>query len=233
MSRIRGLEQDVKTRISAALAAAALCAVMLPGAALAQTQAQTQTPVRGKQAGDWVIGFGLIGVLPTDGGHVDAIGGTPHASDTVTPQLDFTYFITPHIAVNLIAATSRHDISVRGSALGDVDLGRVWALPPTLTLQVHPLPASRFSPYVGAGINYTVFYNEGGSRTAGIDSVKVDNAWGWSFNVGVDYEIAPNWLLNVDVKKLMLEPDVTVNGAIGAKAELNPWIVGASVRYRF
>lgn len=217
----------MRNGIAAALGAAALLATMLPG------DAGAQTSIRGKRAGDIVLGLGLIGVLPQSGGSVDTIGGKPDASETVTPQFDVTYFVTPHISVNLIAATTKHDLDVRGSALGDVNLGHVWLLPPTLTLQVHPLPQSRFSPYFGAGVNYTMAYSEGGGRTAGIDSVKVDNAWGWALNAGIDYEVAPNWLINVDVKKLFLRPDVTVNGTIGAKADLDPWIVGAAVRYRF
>lgn len=225
----------MKNGIAAALGAAALLAMGVPNDAAAQTGAQTgvETAVRGKQAGDWVVGFGLIGVMPQSGGRVDAIGGKPDAGATVTPQLDVTYFFTPHLSVNLIAATTRHDLDVHGSALGNVNLGRVWLLPPTLTFQVHPLPQSRFSPYFGAGVNYTMAYGEGGGRTAGIDSVKVDNAWGVALNAGVDYEVTPNWLVNFDVKKLFLRPDVTVNGSIGAKADLDPWIVGASVRYRF
>ncbi|WP_419896301.1 OmpW/AlkL family protein [Roseomonas sp. USHLN139] len=202
--------------------------------AMAAAPAMAQEPLRGKQAGDIVVGFGAIGVLPQSGGRVDAIGGKPDASNTVTPQLDVTYFVTPNIALNLIAATSRHDVRVRGSALGDVDLGRVWALPPTLTLQYHPLPQSRVSPYVGAGINYTLFYNEGGGRTPPVTKVDVENSWGWALNMGVDYEVSPSWGINFDVKKLFLRPDVSVNGgAIGARADLDPWIVGAAVRYRF
>lgn len=80
------------------------------------------------------------------GGSVDVIGGTPEASEAWAGQLDLTYFITQNFSLNLIAATTRHDVEVRGSSLGDVDLGRVWALPPTLTFQYHPLPAERFSP---------------------------------------------------------------------------------------
>lgn len=213
------------------LAAAAM------GVALLAAPAQAQSPepaFRGKQAGDLVLGFGLIGVLPQSGGRVDAIGGKPDASDTLTPQLDLTYFLTPQISLNLIAATTRHDVKVRGSALGDVDLGRVWALPPTLTLQFHPLPQARFSPYLGAGINYTVFYGEGGSRTAPVSKVDIENSWGWALNAGFDYALNDHWGVNFDVKKLFLRPDVSVNGgAIGARADLDPWIVGASLRYRF
>jgi len=218
----------VKKTICGALAAAAM------GAALMASPAQAQDAVRGKQAGDLVLGFGVIGVLPENGGRVDAIGGKPSASDTATPQLDLTYFLTSQIALNLIAATSHHDVTVKGSALGDVDLGSVWALPPTLTLQFHPLPQARFSPYVGVGVNYTVFYSEGGKRTPPVAKVDVENAWGWALNAGVDYELTPQWGINFDVKKLFLRPDVTVNsGAIGARADLDPWIVGAAVRYRF
>jgi outer membrane protein len=183
-----------------------------------------------------MIGFSVIGVLPRDSGSVDLIGGTPSASFAVAPQLDFTYFFTPNLAVNLIAATTRHELEVTGSALGTVDLGRVWALPPTLTLQYHPLPASRYSPYLGVGVNYTIFYGEGGSLTPPVLGVDVRNAFGVALNGGIDIEIAPNWLLNFDVKWIYLRPDVAVDtsvGRIGANANLDPWIFGVGVRYRF
>lgn len=197
--------------------------------------AQSSGP-RGKQAGDFMIGASVIGVLPMSGGSVDAIGGTPHASDAWTGQLDLTYFVTQNFSLNLIAATTRHDIEVRDSAIGTVDLGRVWALPPTLTFQYHPLPSSQFSPYLGAGVNWTMFYSEGGSRNPAVTDVDVRNAFGFALNVGMDIELAPNWLMNIDVKKLFLRPDVAVDTALGrvnATADLDPWIVGVGVRYRF
>jgi outer membrane protein len=214
------------------LAATMVLATVITGGAAAPAAAQDT--VRGKQAGDIVLGFGAIGVLPSGGGHVDAIGGRPQASDSASPQLDLTYFMVPQVALNLIAATSRHDISVRGSALGDVNLGHVWVLPPTLTLQVHPFPTSRFSPYAGAGLNVTFFYGEGGSRTPPVRRVMVDTAPGFALNLGTDYEIAPNWLANIDVKKLLLRPEASVNsGLLHARVNLDPWVAGASVRYRF
>lgn len=214
------------TRLTGALALAAAALGAGPAAA------QGASP-RGKQAGDLVVGLGAIGVLPENGGRT-SIGGKPEASDSATAQLDLTYFAHPMVALNLIAATSRHDISVRGSALGDVKLGHVWVLPPTLTLQVHPLPASRISPYFGAGINVTFFYGYGGDRTAPVNRVRVDAAPGFALNAGVDYEIAPNWLANLDVKKIFLRPEASVNsGLVNARVNLDPWVVGASVRYRF
>jgi outer membrane protein len=212
----------------------AMAGVMLmSGAAMAQLGPQDAAP-RGKRAGDIVIGLGAIGVVPTNGGRVDAIGGTPHASASATPQIDVSYFLSPNFAVNLIAATSRHDVEVRGSALGNVHLGRVWALPPTLTLQYHPLPASRLSPYVGVGLNTTFFYGYGGAMTAPVNRVRVETSAGVALNVGLDYEITPNWLANIDLKWVNMQPGVSVNsGAIQARANLNPLVIGASVRYRF
>lgn len=218
-----------------ALAASLLaCTALAPLSAPASAQDFLSQPVRGKQAGDIVLGAGVIGVLPESGGRVSAIGGRPEASDTATAQLDISYFLTSQVSLNLIAATTRHDVNVRGSAIGDVDLGRVWALPPTLNLQFHPFPAARISPYIGAGLNYTLFYGEGGGRTAPVTKVDIKNDFGYGVNFGVDVEVAPRWLVNLDAKKLWLNPSVSVNsGAISGRADLDPWIIGASVRYRF
>lgn len=207
-------------------------AVALAGAVA--TGAAAQDAVRGKQAGDFLIGLGAVGVLPENGGHVDTIGGKPHASNSASPQLDVTYFMAPQVALNLIAASTQHDVSVRGSALGDVKLGHLWVLPPTLTLQLHPFPASRISPYVGAGINVSFFYGYGGHQTPPVNRLRVDTTPAFAVVAGVDYELTPNWLLNVDAKKILLRPEASVNsGLLHAKVDLDPWVVGASVRYRF
>ncbi|RYJ02289.1 MAG: OmpW family protein [Acetobacteraceae bacterium] len=218
-----------KTLVKLAGALALTAAIAAPAAAQLGADA-----VRGKQAGDVVLGLGAIGVLPSNGGHVDVVGGRPQASNSASPQLDATYFVLPQVALNLIAASTQHDVSVRGSALGDVNLGHLWVLPPTLTLQVHPFPASRFSPYAGAGLNVSFFYGYGGAQTAPVNKLRVDTTIGYALNLGADYEVAPNWLVNFDVKKIYLRPDASVNsGLLHARVNLDPWVVGASVRYRF
>jgi len=209
--------------------AAALAATVVAGMA-APAAAQD---VRGKRAGDMVVGLGAIGVLPDGKGKTD-IGGVPHVSSAATAQLDFTYFLSPNFSLNLIAATTKHDVEVRDSALGTVNLGSVWALPPTLTAQYHLFPQSRFSPYVGLGVNATIFYGFSGKRTSPVTSVGIDNSFGVAFNAGIDYELSPNWLLNADVKRIMMRPDVSVNsGAVRGTANIDPWVVGISARYRF
>jgi len=211
----------------------AMIRASLLGCALAGT-ALAQEPPRGKRAGDIVVGLGAIGVLPTNGGNVSVIGGQPTASNSASPQLDFTYFLRPNIALNLIAATTRHDVTVQNSAIGNVRLGHVWALPPTLTLQYHPLPAARLSPYLGLGLNTTFFYGEGGTLSPPVTRSRLTTSVGVAVVAGVDYEIRPNWLANFDVKWVQMQPDVSVNsGLIRARADINPFIIGASIRYRF
>jgi outer membrane protein len=209
----------------------AAAAMMLAGAGGAMAQ---EVELRGTRAGDFMIGLGAVGVLPTNGGSVGTIGGTPNASNAASPLLDGTYFFTPNIALNLIAATTRHKLTVTNSALGTVNLGTAWALPPTLTVQYHLMPQSRISPYVGVGLNTTFYYGYGGNPTTGINRVRIDPSVGVAPNIGVDYEIAPNWLANFDLKWILMQPDVSVNsGFVRARADINPFVISAALRYRF
>ncbi|MCX7372056.1 MAG: OmpW family protein [Alphaproteobacteria bacterium] len=215
----------------AAMAAGMLAAGLIAG------QAQAQDAPRGKRAGDFMIGLGAVGVLPTNGGTLNRglpLGGSIGASNSASPLLDFTYFFTPNISANLIAATTQHTARVRGTALGDVNAGSLWALPPTLTLQYHPFPNARLSPYVGVGLNVTMFYGFGGAMTPPVNRVRAGTTVGVAANIGVDYEITPNWLANLDVKWIQMEPTISVNrGLSGGVARLNPFVVSAAARYRF
>lgn len=174
-----------------------------------------------------------VGVIPQTDASISSIGGDTELTNSIVPELDFTWFFTKNIAVEAIAAVTPHDVKATGTSLGTVDLGDVWLLPPTVLLQYHHPMANGFKPYIGAGINYTVFFNEdaaGGTVT----SVDYDNAFGWALQFGVDYMLNDHWLINLDVKKLFLNTDVSLNnGAITADVDLDPWIVGVGLGYRF
>jgi len=169
----------------------------------------------------------MVVVAPDDDSSVN-IGGETDVSTEVVPEFDFTYFITENIAAELIAATAKHDIS--HSAAGD--LGDAWILPPTLTLQYHFIPDNQFSPYIGAGINYSYFYNE--DVNPNFMDLEVEGGFGTALQIGADYWLNEHWGVNVDVKKIFLNIDGKLNnGAVRADIDLDPWVIGAGAAYRF
>ncbi|MCD6046456.1 MAG: outer membrane protein OmpW [Gammaproteobacteria bacterium] len=192
------------------------------------TSTQTQSP--------WLIRLRAIDVVPDAssstitglGGHVNKV------SNDAVPELDISYFLTKNIATELILGTTKHDIKATGTALGQVDLGSVRLLPPTLTLQYHFLPNSTFDPYVGAGVNYTYFYGVNKGPVA--SSINYSNSFGPALQAGADIAINKNWLINFDVKKLFIQTNATVNvgsASYTTTAKLNPVVYGMGVGYRF
>lgn len=183
--------------------------------------------------GDWLIRVRAIGVLPDASGTV-TVAGTPlpgelSVTKSIVPEVDVTYFFTDHWGAELIAATTQH--SVHQTTAGDI--GSVWLLPPTLTLQYHFMPESRFiRPYAGVGINYTFFY----STRSPLADIHYKNNVGWDLQAGADVPLGDSgYFLNVDVKKLFLSTDVkALGGLVRANGvDLDPWIVGVGVGYRF
>jgi outer membrane protein len=157
------------------------------------------------------------------------------------PELDITYFFTKNIAVEVIAGVTPHTVdSAKGiSGLGKIE--DVWLLPPTITLQYHFDTGTAFKPYIGAGVNYTFFFNdESGANYRGF---KLDNTWGAALQAGFDYKLAGNWFLNFDFKYLFLDTDFKVNAytngfnaaptRVTGHVDIDPIIVGAGIGYKF
>ena len=195
-----------------------------------------------KEAGDIVVRFRAALVIPDEDGSADdgttKIGGDTSLDTDFVPEVDFAYFFTKNIAAELILATTIHNASVVKSTLQSVDLGTVGLLPPTLTLQYHFLPDDVISHYVGAGINYTIFYDESGgigNSAFALRDIDYSNGFGCAFQIGVDYKIDDTWHLNADMKKIFLNTDINVNnGVVNVDdADVDPWILGIGIGYRF
>jgi outer membrane protein len=92
------------------------------------------------------------------------VSGTKATLDSDTQLgLTFAYMLTDHIGLELLAATPfKHTVGVKGLGGGlDGKLADIKQLPPTLSLQYYPMDASsKFQPYAGVGINYTLFFDE-------------------------------------------------------------------------
>lgn len=150
------------------------------------------------------------------------------AKDMVIPEVDVTYFFTKNIATELVL-TYPQRVKVR---LDGADIGKVTALPPSLLLQYHFTNFGQFKPYVGAGINYTVFFD----RKVADDALQVDRStFGYAAQVGFDYMIDKNWGWNVDLKYAQIRTDVSPvgGGASLGKLDLSPVMLGAGLTYRF
>lgn len=155
--------------------------------------------------------------------------GRVEADSKWIPEIDLSYFFTPNIAAELVL-THPQTVNV---TLNGADIGKVRALPPSLMLQYHFTDLGALKPYVGLGVNYT-YFNKNKGLAAG--AAEVDrSSFGLAAQLGVDFMLSKNLSLNVDVKYIQMNTDVTLsaNGQKVGKLDLNPITAGVGVGYRF
>jgi len=172
---------------------------------------------------DWLVRVRAIDVVPNASSSIAGLD----VDGQWSPELDFSYFFTKNLAAELILATTRHEVTLNGKSLGNASV-----LPPTLTVQYHFTDLGAIKPYVGAGLNLTWFYDVGlnlGSTPLSVGRTSV----GGALQGGLDWEIQKNWYINFDVKYIWMSTDVTANGATLTKLDINPWVYGIGVGYRF
>lgn len=207
----------------------------------------------------WKVRFRGIGIIPNDDsgsiflnpGSVNQGAGV-EIDPAFMPEVDITYMITPHWGIEAIASMANHDVNVDGNppagttlnTLGVTDgtkLFDTWVLPPTVTLQYHFMPESNIRPYVGVGINYTAtLFDDATSQLESIGVGPVDvstsNSWGYALQAGLDYDINESWFFNVDLKYIDIDTTAKLNFATGqlkVDADIDPFVIGAGIGYRF
>jgi len=212
-----------------------LNAGLATGCCLMMLQA-TSGPCRAADESPWMVRVRALGIFPDDSSsQITKIGGEAGVDSAVTPELDISYFFTENIAAELVLAYSQHDVSAEKTAVGNIDLGSLDLLPPTLTLQYHFTPKNAFRPYVGAGFSYVLIPHEDPGDVA-TDIEYDDGKFGLALQVGFDYFFTKNWCFNFDVKKVWVDVDATVHAlgtTVTTNVDVDPWLVGIGVGYRF
>ena len=100
----------------------------------------------------------------------------------------------------MLRDAARNHVRYGGAKVADTTL-----FPPTIMVQYH-FDMGKIKPYVGAGVNYTVFFDNYGTN------LKLNNAWGAAVQAGVDYHLTGNWFANVDFKKFWIGTDYSISG---------------------
>ncbi|MDH4558718.1 outer membrane protein OmpW [Pseudomonas sp. BN417] len=200
------------------------------------------------KAGDVILRAGAATVDP----HEDSsnlsiagakVGGTKATLDSDTQLgLTGTYMLTDHLGIGLLAATPfKHEVGVKGLGALDGKLADIKHLPPTLTLQYYPLESSSaFQPYVGAGLNYTLFFDESLTserKSQGFSNLDLDDSMGLAFEAGMDYMLTENVLLNAAVWYIDIDTQASTDlagvGKVKVDVDVDPWVYMVGVGYKF
>ena len=205
------------------------------------------------EAGDWIVRGGAVMVAPDDdSSNLDLAGaqlaGTGvEVDDNTQLLLNVTWMANEHVGVELLAATPfEHSVDSKGLAglglgLSDVEVGSVKHLPPTLTVLWYPMESGvAFQPFVGAGINYTIFFQEDTSGAAqaalGARNLELDDSWGLAARAGFDYMLNDCWSLHAGVYYLGIDTKASLDtalGKVGVDVDINPWVYTVGLGYRF
>ncbi|MFA3791023.1 OmpW family protein [Aliiglaciecola sp. SL4] len=213
-----------------------LAAYLAVAVALSATQAQAYT------TGDMILRAGVTTVAPDESSGNVFIGGADvgvgvNVDNNSQLGLNFAYFLSPNWAIEVLAATPfEHDIGL--NTVGA--LGSTKHLPPTISANYHFLDAdSAFQPYVGLGINYTIFFSEeftAANQEAGFDDLELDDSVGLSAQIGFDYMLDDNWFVNASARYIDISTEATFtnDGSAGTvDVDIDPFVYSLTVGYKF
>ena len=210
-------------RLKSLVAAMAAIASLAP--IVAYAQAAEENP--------WMLRVRAVDLLWQNGQTDTVSSANVKAKNQLIPEFDISYFFTKNIAAELVL-TWPQQVNITAGP-GNTNVGKISALPPSLLIQYHFTDLGAFKPYVGAGVNYTIFGNRQNFPGLG-NSVQVDqNSVGFVAQVGTDYMFDKNWGMNLDLKYATMSTNVTTvqgNNNLG-KLTLNPFMPAIGVTYKF
>jgi len=209
-------------------------------------------PAFAHDAGTWILRAGVGTVAPDSNNYVENDGVTTttvSVDDGTSLTLSGTYMFSPHWGFDILAAYPfNHDVKLSVVDNADpvfnavsIKAGETDQLPPTFSIQYHLLPDANFQPYIGAGLNWTTFFNSKVTQqltdATGITGITLDDSFGAALQVGADWVFSNSWLINFDVRWIDIDSDLsasdgTTEADVGT-LNIDPWVYAINIGYRF
>jgi len=178
-----------------------------------------------QDAGDWIWRVGVHNVRPKSDNH-----SSVNVDAAASLTFNGTYMFAQNWGVELLAALPfSHDINLNGGG----KVAETKHLPPTLSLQYHFNPNGAWRPYIGAGLNYTLFFDEKTRGALAGNKLELDPSWGLAAQAGVDVQLGSDWFVNADARFFDIDSDAKLNGANIGTVEIDPYAFGLSIGKRF
>ncbi len=179
-------------------------------------------------AGQWIARAGIGGVFPKSN-NLKASVGTIEADDAYSLTLTGVYMLTDNIGLELLASAPwSHDITLDGAKVGNAK-----QLPPTLSMQWYTPAIGRIHPYLGVGLNWTMFFSESTTGALAGSNLELDDSFGVAVQGGMDWDLSDRWLVNADLRWINIESDVKLDGTKLGNAKINPIVFSLNVGYKF
>lgn len=187
-------------------------------------------PAQALQEGDMFMRFTATNVDPDDdNGAFSDVAVTPEVDDDTQPGVTFVYMLKDNIGLEVLAALPfEHDIKVDGMG----KIGSTKHLPPTFSVQYYFNHQQKVRPYVGAGINYTTFFDEESIDALGGD-LSIDDSFGFAVQAGIDFDINEKWFLTADIRYIQIETEAENSAAGEADVDINPMVMSVGAGFKF
>lgn len=194
-------------------------------------------PLMAYETGDFVARVGWAHLAPND--DAEDFSGIPGTTVTVedadTLGVSFTYMFTDNLGVGVLGVWP-FTVDIKGDKGALAGAGKVAdtkALPPTVTLQYHFNSGSNLHPYVGAGINYTYFWDENTNGALNGTQLDLDSSFGLAAEAGLDYDLGNDLLVSAQIWYAQIS--TTANSSAAGKADINidPWVFMLGVGKKF
>ena len=176
------------------------------------------------EQGDWLFRIGLSEVAPKSD-NSDLVNVDSGRKTT----FNATYFFRDNWAIEILAALPvEHDINLNGGP----QVADTQQLPPTVSVQYHFLPERKIRPYVGLGINYTLFFKEDTEGPLDGADLQLDDSVGISTQVGFDIDVTEKVFLNFEARYIDIDTDASLDGVSLGTVEIDPLVYGFNVGFR-
>ena len=89
------------------------------------------------------------------------------------------------------------------------------------------------NPFVGIGVNYTRFFSIDEKRSLTGTRLQLNDSWGLAVHGGVDVALRDRWSVAADARWIGISSDAKINGTKVGAVDIDPFVIGAAIGYRF